>query len=527
MGKFNKKTSVGERVIRHPDITTNKEGGIAFRTDPKTDLTLRTLTFLVGEPKFYGDPTDEINEFQGLIKQVAELDPEYLMKLASYARNEMYLRSAPLFLTVEGAQYKSVKEVMEPYIPTIIRRADELVEVIAYFISKHGEIGSRGKASLPNALKRGIAESFHNFEEYHFAKYDRDGDVKLKDVLKLVYPKPRDENESELFKRIRDRTLTTPETWETRISGKGSTKEAWESIIPKMGYMAKLRNLRNFLKVDVDITPVVEHLTNPKAVAKSKQFPFRFLSAYKVLQNEDVGDPFKRRKLTEAVAVALELSAGNIPRWGGTTFVTTDNSGSMENQISTKSTVKRIEVGNIMGAMAHKISDNAIASTFGVSFRVVNINPMDSILTNADKLIHTNVGHATNAWLALDHLIRNGINVDRILIFSDMQCYSTTGNRYGYWSEPTESLQAKLQLYKRQVNPNVRLYSFDLAGYGTTQFPQDEPNVVLLAGWSDKVLTFIRQYENFGKSMIDTIEQYNPFERRTTTFAKLSEKPTK
>jgi len=515
MPKFNKKASIGQEVASHPDRVENYEGGIAFKTDPKTELTLRFLTYLVGEPKFYTpDAREEMNTIRGLIQTVAISDPEYLMKLASYARNEMYLRSAPIFMLVEAAQYDAVKPFIKAYTPTILRRADELTEVIAYFIARNGEIGSGGKASLPNALKKGIAHSFYNFDAYQFAKYDRDGTVKLKDTLKLVHPKPRNEAEALLFKQIRDRTLPIPETWETVISVNGSTKENWESVMPKMGYMAKLRNLRNFLKVGVDIEPVVQHLTNPGAVKNSKQFPFRFLSAYKSLEGTDIkGDPFTRNKLQGAVLTALDLSVENLPRLPGRTFVTSDNSGSMESPLTKRSSVEYIDIANIMGALAHRISDQAIASVFAEGFEVVGMHPGYGVMMNTSLMREAGerVGYATNAFLALHYLLQNDIKVDRILLFSDMQCYSTYTRGWQSFNFRGDSLVEQFEAYKRQVNPRVKLYSFDLTGYGTVQFPQSDPNVVLLAGWSDRVLEFISKYEKFGTDMIQGIESYNPF----------------
>ncbi len=516
MPKFNKKASIGGQVASHPDRVENYEGGIAFKTDPKTELTLRFLTYLVGEPKFYTpNASEEMDTIRGLIQTVAMSDPEYLMKLAAYARNEMYLRSAPTFMLVEAVQYDSVKPFVKTYTPTILKRADELTEVIAYFIARNGQIGSGGKASLPNALKKGIANSFHNFDAYQFAKYDRDGSVKLKDVLRLTHPKPRNEDEALLFKQIRDRTLPIPETWETVISVNGSTKESWESVIPKMGYMAKLRNLRNLLKVGADIDPVIQHLTNPKAVHNSRQFPFRFLSAYKSLEGTEIkGDPFTRNKLQAAVLTALDLSVENLPRLPGRTFVTSDNSGSMESSLTKRSSVQYIDIANIMGALAHRISDEAISSVFAETFEVVGIHPGNTVMMNAGlmKEAGERVGYSTNAFLALNYLLQNDISVDRILLFSDMQCYSTRGdNSFGIFRGSGQSLVEQFEMYKRQINSKVRLYSFDLTGYGTVQFPQSDPNVVLLSGWSSKVLEFISKYEKFGTDMIQEIETYSPF----------------
>ena len=66
-----------------------------------------------------------------------------------------------------------------------------------------------------------------------------------------------------------------------------------------MGYMALLRNLRNFIEKGVkedSIQYVIDRLTNPEQVERSKQFPFRFYSAAKVLEDMDGGDTFARNE---------------------------------------------------------------------------------------------------------------------------------------------------------------------------------------------------------------------------------------
>lgn len=509
--KFNPKTSIGKSVATHPDRTENFEGGLAFKTDEKTELTLRFLTYLVGEPKFYTpNAEEEMVALRTLIQSVGGSTPEYLLQLAAYARNEMYLRSAPIFMLIESAQINAAKPFIKSYTPSIIKRADELTETIAYFIQRHGEIGSQGKASIPNSLKKGLADSFHNFDAYQFAKYDRDGSVKMRDVLRLVHPKPRDDAEALLFKQINERILPTPETWETVISTKGSNKEAWDSIIPKMPYMAKLRNLRNFLKVGANVDPVIQHLTNENAVRNSKQFPFRFYSAYRELQNSDEGNPFDRQKVLSALEKALQLSVANLPKISGNTMIMCDESGSMNNSLNARSTLTYKEIANVMGALSQHVFTSAIVSVFADNFAIVPTGT-STILDTILKIEQIRVGGSTNAWLGFAWLNQQKIKVDRILLFSDMQCYSTYGDNWmSVFGGRGQSMIEQFTQYKRTINPNVKLYSFDLTGYGTVQFPQSDPNVVLLAGWSDRILEFIHKYENFGTQLVSEIEAYKP-----------------
>jgi hypothetical protein len=61
-------------------------------------------------------------------------------------------------------------------------------------------------------------------------------------------------------------------------------KEAWEAVIPSMGAMALVRNLRNFDRAGVSdevAAEVARRISDPAEVARSRQLPFRYLSAYR------------------------------------------------------------------------------------------------------------------------------------------------------------------------------------------------------------------------------------------------------
>src|SRR3546814_5624721 len=135
------------------------------------------------------------------------------------------------------------------------------------------------KSIVPNALLKGIGDSLNKFDEYQIAKYKGgSGALSFKDVLRVVHPKPANESKGILFAKIMNDSLTPADTWENKISNEGSTSENWQEIADdkKVGIMAKLRNLRNFVKHNVDLTNVIAHLTNPVVVQNSKQLPFRW-----------------------------------------------------------------------------------------------------------------------------------------------------------------------------------------------------------------------------------------------------------
>ena len=524
MAKLNVRSTLKKKILSRSDTTQNYEGGIAFEMSPKVKLYSMVASWLVGEPKFYKE-LDEDGEITSqnqdpiimqTLNQVFKEDPSFVLKLAKYARDKLYLRSAPEVLLCEYALYSkgTAKPELRKAVPYIVTRADQLANCVAYVQGKIGHIGdgvlwtdkksSKSKnGSLPQALKEGLADCMNNFNEYKFAKYDTKGKlVSLRDVVKLVHPKPKDEAQSLLFKKILENKLAPANTWENIISNKGSTKESWEEASEVMPYMATLRNLRNLLTRGVDVKKVIEKLTDPEEVRKSKQFPFRFYSAYKQVQ--EFTQDLQSNSVLDAIEKALTLSISNVPRLRGSSFITSDNSGSMHSTISEKSTISNIDIANLLMAMSNKICDQSICSVFGDSHKVVNLPNSGGIISNMERASNTDVGHSTNAYLSIKHIREKKIKVDRILLFSDMQCYDSGVNRFSFMGE--YSIYEELIKYKHEVNPNVYTYSFDLAGYGTLQVPENDKNTALIAGWSDKILNYIPIFEVDGRTAINEIE---------------------
>jgi len=487
--KFNKQVK-GQREI------LNYEEAVSYKTDPKNELVSRVLCTLVGEPKFYvsGEESDE--ELVNLLREIANKDPEFCLKLASYARNEMYLRSVPQLILVELANHPRVKgtSLIVRYAPHIIKRADEITEVIAYQLNKFGK-------PIPNSLKKAVANAFNQFDTYQLAKYNRDGQVRLRDAMFLCHPKPKDKSQEEIFKKLAQNTLEPPQTWEVVISREGSTKEAWEKIIPRMGYMALLRNLRNFLEKEVELSSVIEYLTDPKRVKNSKQLPFRFLAAYREVQR--VATP-KTQFVLEAISKAMELSLENLPRLEGYTCVAVDNSGSMDSRLSRRGVMRYCDVAATMGAALNKIS-NAIVMVFSEDAHFLTLNRNNDILSNVAIILSSCIPSSTNAYKVSLLLLQHKIKVDRLILLSDMQCWDS---EIDSWRAPRH-FAPLFREYRKQINPDCWLYSVDLAGYGKgIQVPQGEKRTVLLAGWSDRIFDFIANWEKSRETQVKLIEDY-------------------
>jgi hypothetical protein len=468
--------------------TQNKAGGDAYELPTKEKFVTNLMTNLYQEPKYYGDNTPELIQLtEGLIKD----DPEFVARAIVYARQNMYLRTAPiavlahLFISGNGVLARKV-------IAKVATRPDQLKDLVAYL----NQIDNKLPKKL-HQLRKGIADVLRTFDEYQLGKYNGGNSPKLKDLIQLSHVKPMNAEQGVLFKKVLNNDLAVPYTWETELSEKGNNAEVWEGLIGsgKLPYMAMLRNLRNIVEAGVSqkhMTAVCEMIASEEQVRRSKQFPFRFYSAYKMLQNCEG----QTSSLLNSLGNAIGYSVENIGELPGVTITTADNSGSMDSHLSDRGSVTYADIANVLQAILAKGCKNHIGSVFGTRFKVVNVNPDNDILNNAEVYKRIDTGYATNCYLMVQYLLDQKIKVDRMIILSDMQVYG------GYHDQ---QIQGLFERYRKEINPDCWLHSIDLAGYGTTPIVSGKTN--LITGWSDKVLNYISAVEQGADSMIKDISK--------------------
>ena len=504
MTKFNSSVRGSNKIINH-------EGEEAYSLSNEMELYTAVVTSILSDI-YYEKENDRLSRIRELVKNNK---PEFVAQIAIYARTQMYLRTLPIILLVELAKIHNGDSLIRRLTNKIVLRVDELTEVLAYYAIANERKGIKKLGKLSNQLKAGLRDRMSAFDEYQFAKYNRDGLVKLKDVLFLTHPKNKEKQE--LFNKIKDDSLEVPYTWETVLAKVGQVEykdeeekqkaftKAWEELIDskKLGYMALMRNLRNILeaKVSVEhIEKVSKYLSNKDAVIKSKQFPFRFLSAYYQIQNVSSADT---SILLEALEKAVIISAENIKGFDSNTkvFISSDFSGSMESNLSKHSKIEYKDIGIVLSMLLQNKCSRVITSIFGSNFKVKNF-PKNNILLNSTQLskMRNEVGHSTNAYLALDHLIETKEIVDKVMLFSDMQLWRDS-NR---WNYSNNSFKESWLNYKK-IAPNAKLYLFDLSGYGNSPL-SIEGDVRMIGGWSDKVFDMLEAYEN-GSSALKEIKK--------------------
>ncbi len=477
MSKFNTNNTIK---------TENKSGRVSYGMSEKSKLITQILTSFFNEKKFYGDNSAEIQE---TIKNVIKQDAKFVSNLAVFARREFNMRSISHILVAYLAHEIEGKPFVRQTVKGVSLRGDDVTEIMACYISLFGK-------PIPNALKKGINDVLRGFDEYTLAKYKGNGKaVKMRDLLCLCRPTPKTNAQSDMWKRLLEDKLEIPMTWETELSANGNNAETWEKLIDseKVGYMALFRNLRNIVNANPsNIEKVMKDIENPEKVKKSKQLPFRFLSAYKELA--DIGGS----RLFDVLENAVEASIENMPTFKGTTVIAVDVSGSMGDNISDKSKVRCYEIAMLLGLIANKICENSVFYTFNNDIKKYAISHRNGIL---ETVTNSYCGGGTNMFLPFQKMIDDNIKADRVIILSDNECNSCDG--WWYSRKPVQSIADE---YRKASGNDIWVHAIDLQGYGTQQFHGAKTNII--AGWSEKVFDFIKIAEQGEGTLEKSIEQY-------------------
>jgi hypothetical protein len=354
------------------------------------------MSCLLWEDEFYEDGQSIADR---IIANAMRVTPQVLAALAVEAREVFHLRHVPLLLLEVLSRTGKGERLVADTVARVIQRADEPGELVAL----HHRLGAM--RMLPAQMRKGLARAIAKFDEYELAKYDRDSAVKLRDVLRLVRPTPKDEAQSALWKRVKERTLAMPDTWEVALSGGADKRATFEGFLRerKLGYLALLRNLRNMVQAGVDEGLVRQAILARKGGAQ-RVLPFRYVAAARAApQFEPVLDQ------------ALGAAIAEMPALPGKTIVLVDVSGSMTSRMSRKSDLTRMDAAATLGAI---VPGDLRLFTF--SSGLVEVPPRRG-MAGVDAIVRSQHHGSTNLGFAVGKI--NALAHDRLIVVTDEQSH--------------------------------------------------------------------------------------------------------
>ncbi|MFF3565757.1 TROVE domain-containing protein [Streptomyces sp. NPDC002574] len=501
----------------------NHQGGAGYAREPKAELFLLAVAHMAGQRSFYESASSRDERYARLVRRLAVEDPRWTLALLRWLRTHAHIRTASLVGAAEfvrGRLDARAAGFSRQAVDAVLQRPDEPGELLAYWTSRYGR-------RLPQPLKRGVADAVRRlYTGRALLKYDTGSHgFRFGDVLELTHPAPAPDRpwQGELFRYALDRrhrpdraappateplltahhalmavpvanryALVTGPGGAQKLAAAGITWEAlagwlqgpldaavWEAVIPSMGAMALVRNLRNFDLAGVGDRAAAEaarRICDPAQVLRSRQFPFRYLAAHRNVPSA---------RWEQALETALAHSLANVPALPGRTLVLVDRSGSMFDRPSADSELNRADSAAVFGTALALRAEQADLVEFGTGSRPVHAAPGESVLHVLDRF--HDLGGTNTAAAVTRHYAAH----DRVLVVTDEQAH---------WAPRIDPLAA--------VPEHVPVYTWNLAGYAMGHTATG-PHRHTFGGLSDAAFRLIPLLES-GRSGPETAWPWDP-----------------
>ncbi|WP_328961449.1 TROVE domain-containing protein [Streptomyces virginiae] len=519
MSRFNlraAKSAPGEPTspVRSAGPARTAQGGPGHLRDPRSELFLLAVANFVTQRTAYESGEARDDRFAALVRTLAVEDPAWTAGLLGRLREDANMRTASLVGAAEYVRARLEAGATEgpsnrQVVDSVLRRADEPGELLAYWTATYGR-------NVPKPVKRGIADAVRRlYCATSLLKYDTESKAyRFGDVLNLVHasPDPAKPWQGELFRHALDRrhnpqdervpagsrtlvahralmelpvaerraVVLAPDGAE-RLAAAGMTWEslagwlrgpmdaaAWEAVIPSMGAMALLRNLRNFDRAEVSdavAAQVAGRISDPEVVARSRQFPFRYLAAYQHASSLRWSYPLEQ---------ALGHSLSNVPALPGRTLVLVDRSGSMWSRLSDRSELNRADAAAVFGTAVALRAEQADLVQFGTTSEAVRYHRGESVLKVLERF--GDLGGTYTAKAVKEHYDGH----DRVLIVTDEQVAA-----WGHGGDPTAEVPA-----------SVPVYTWNLAGHRVGHAPSGTANRHTFGGLTDGAFRMVSLIES-------------------------------
>jgi 60 kDa SS-A/Ro ribonucleoprotein len=517
-------------VVVPPADMLNEAGGKAYSLTDAASLAQLAMTGTFTDT-FYATAEDQTAKVLELAKKV---DAEFLAKLAMYSRKRGFMKDMPAVLTavlLARNEAKLFKKVF-PIAIDDFKMLKNFVQVVRSGVTGRKSLGSMARNAVRNFLE-GATDS-------ELFAGSIGNEPSLADVIKMVHPKPANVKRANMYayllgkkfdvkklpEEVRafeafktDPTGTPPEVNFQFLSSVKMDAKQWSALSETMSWHTLRMNLntleRNGVLADKKaVDAIAAKLADPKTIKALKVFPYQIMSAF-------VNATTTNSRIKNALQDAMEAATENVPEFGETA-VCVDVSGSMSSPITgsrpgATSAVRCIDVASLIASAVLRKNPNSIVVPFEDRTREIDLNPRDSVMTNAQKLARLG-GGGTACSAALAKLNADKAKLDLVFYVSDNMSWADfSGSNSWYGASRTGTNMASEWAAFKKRNPKAKLVLLDIQPYANTQV-QTSKDVLNIGGFSDKVFDVVAQFakgETTGDHWVDVINAVSLSNRKS------------
>ncbi|WP_193213265.1 vWA domain-containing protein [Luteolibacter marinus] len=477
----------------------NDAGAPAYELSPPATLARLAATGCLTRT-FYASGEAQLDRVLDLAQRV---DPRFVAQTALYARRKGYMKDMPALLCAVLATRDL--DLLAEIFPQVIDNGKMLRNFVQILRS-----GVTGRKSLGSAPKRLVRQWLERAGERQLLNASVGNDPSLADVVKMVHPRPADASREAFYAwlvgksfnpaRLPDR-VRAYEVWKESRRGEVPDvpfqmltalplgEREWSAIADQASWQTTRMNLNTFARHGVfrdraRVKKLAARLADPEQVRRARVFPYQLLAAY---MNAGKEVP---RELREALQDAMETAIGHVPEVAGKVVVCADVSGSMHAPVTgyrkgATSAVRCVDVAGLVAAAFLRKNRHARVIPFKEDVVRLELNPRDSVMTNATKLAGLPPG-ATNCSAPLRLLNEEKSTPDLVVFVSDNES----------WIDPKAhrgtAVMAEWERIKNR-NPKARLACIDIVPNTTAQAP-DRRDILNIGGFSDSVFDLIAAF---------------------------------
>lgn len=542
MGKFNKKNEGIKPTV------VNYMGEAAYAITPEEELVSTAMTTMLSD-SYYEKEQEVIDRIKKCIDSV---DPYFAAQTALYVRREGKLRSVTHLMASLLASKVSGKEWGGRFYEKIVMRPDDMSEILCCYAAINDK-DSKNIKGLSHAIKKGFKASLEKLDAYLIDKYRMPRrEVKMIDLVNMFHPKGSDKNKKAFEYLVEGKSLS--DLYDSKILEKEMSKagsmatsckekkelmdEAIKDVVGNVKGMPifnLVRNLRNIIQHSPEsVDEVCRQLVIPDKILKSRLLPFRFASAYKEIEQmgstslSDKDIVFEsdkkvaaftdenKKKVLDALEEAITISCRNLPILSGRSAILIDHSGSVRgdmggsSKISAFSKTSHAVIGNLFGCMIASVLPDVFIGMFGDDLVKYDYDRTKGVLWNNkqsfDKGDTCGPRTENGLFAFLNKCVDDKIKVDNLYIISDMQVGDGTKSVWEGTSSYEYGTFAKLLKSFKKINPNCKIISLNINGYGNDMFYRGS-NILNIPGWSESIFDVINEKFNGYKNIIDQIKE--------------------